>query len=185
MLNYCRGSNSSAKTGVCVRIILMLCAVYVWCGFCSGTAFPGPKQNENTKPGDCIICHGDQKVLPAAHVKTDGMTYKRCLGCHQKTGEAKKPGTLRGKMTSGHMHQLSGISCSDCHGKERPATSPEGQKCLDCHADYKTNLVLTDKALPSPHQSHMGELDCLLCHHVHARSENFCAQCHHWKYSVP
>jgi len=185
VLSYYRKTNSFAKAGVYVRIIIVLCAVCVWCGFCSAIAFAEPKKIENARPGDCIICHGDQKVLPAAHGKTDGMTYQRCLACHQKTGEAKKARTLRGKMTLSHMHQLSGISCSDCHGKERPATGPDGQTCLGCHADYKTKLLLTDKALPTPHQSHMGELDCLLCHHLHARSENFCAQCHHWKYNVP
>ena len=41
------------------------------------------------------------------------------------------------------------------------------------------------KALCNPHDSHMGGLDCLLCRHVHKKSENFCAQCHWWKYTVP
>jgi hypothetical protein len=31
----------------------------------------------------------------------------------------------------------------------------------------------------------MGDLDCGLCHHQHSKSENFCSQCHGWKYLVP
>jgi len=166
-----------------MRSILLAFIAFIWCGIHYSTGYSEPKKVDNVRPGECAACHGDQRILPSGHVKTEEMTYKDCLVCHQKRGDANKPGSLRGKLTISHLHGLAHIDCSECHGKERPIVAPEGQKCLDCHADYRT--VPTDKELSNPHQSHMGDLDCLLCHHAHMKSENFCAQCHWWKYRVP
>ena len=138
-----------------------------------------PKKIEGAAPGDCGVCHGSEKVLPAGHVDTKGMIGAACKGCHQ--GAA----SLRGKMFLSHSHQLNGVTCADCHGIAKPAKPPEQKKCLSCHAEYKKIAIQTDKTLPSPHDSHMGDLDCGLCHHQHSKSENFCSQCHEWKYLVP
>jgi len=39
----------------------------------------------------------------------------------------------------------------------------------------------------NPHTSpHYGmSLDCNLCHHQHAKSENYCSQCHKFDFKVP
>jgi len=138
-----------------------------------------PKKMEGVSPGDCGVCHEGEKVLPAGHVATKGMADATCKGCH-------KGGTnLRGKLPLSHSHQLSAVTCADCHGTTRPAKPLEQKKCLSCHADYKKIAIQTDKTLPPPHDSHMGDLDCGLCHHQHSRSENFCIQCHEWKFLVP
>jgi len=139
-----------------------------------------PKKMEGVAPGDCGVCHGSAKVLPAEHVDTKGMAGATCKGCHK--GRAA---SLRGKMPLSHSHQLNGVTCADCHGITKPAKPSEQKKCLSCHADYKKVAIQTDKTLPHPHDSHMGDLDCGLCHHQHSRSENFCFQCHEWKYLVP
>ena len=139
-----------------------------------------PKRLEGVTPGDCGVCHGSEKVLPAGHVDTKGMARATCMGCH------KGGSSLRGKIPLSHSHQLSTVTCADCHGTTKPAKPPPDQKrCLSCHADYKKIAILTDKTLPDPHDSHMGDLDCGLCHHLHSKSENFCSQCHDWKYLVP
>ena len=139
-----------------------------------------PKKMEGVAPGDCGVCHGSEKVLPAGHVDTKGMAGSTCKGCH-KGAKA----SLRGKMPLSHSHQLNGVTCADCHGITEPAKPPEQKKCVSCHADYKKIIIQTDKTLPPPHDSHMGDLDCGLCHHQHSKSENFCSQCHEWKYLVP
>ena len=139
-----------------------------------------PKKMEGVAPGDCGVCHGSEKVLLAGHVDTKGMAGSTCKGCH-KGAKA----SLRGKMPLSHSHQLNGVICADCHGITEPAKPPEQKKCVSCHADYKKIIIQTDKTLPPPHDSHMGDLDCGLCHHQHSKSENFCSQCHEWKYLVP
>jgi nitrate/TMAO reductase-like tetraheme cytochrome c subunit len=113
------------------------------------------------------------------------MKLSACVDCHSTVNVSKKPGSLRSVITLSHAHQLNGVSCTDCHGEKRPAESPDNQKCIPCHSDYKKGIVRTDKSLPNMHDSHMGDLDCMLCHHVHTKSENFCSQCHWWKYRVP
>jgi len=146
---------------------------------CSGILWAEPKKMEGAAPGDCAVCHGSEKVLPAGHVDMKGMTGAACKGCHRGAT------SLRGKMPLSHSHQLNRVTCAECHGMTKPAKPPEQKKCLSCHADYKKIVIETDKTLPSPHDSHMGDLDCGLCHHQHSKSENFCSQCHGWKYLVP
>jgi hypothetical protein len=168
-----------------IRAALVLFSLCIWCTVSSSAFSAESKKTEDAKPGNCMVCHEGRKVLPAGHVKTDGMRFAECNRCHQKSGDKNKPDDLRGRLSLGHAHQFGGIPCSGCHGEARPLADVDGQKCLNCHADYKSSSKPTDKSIPGPHQSHMGDLDCLLCHHVHTRSENFCGQCHWWKYKVP
>jgi hypothetical protein len=146
---------------------------------CSRILWAEPKNMGGVTPGDCGVCHGSEKVLPVGHVDTKGMAGAACKGCH------KGAASLRGKMPLSHSHQLNGVTCADCHGATRPAKPPEQKKCLSCHPDYKKIAIQTDKTLPPPHDSHMGDLDCGLCHHQHSKSEDFCSRCHEWKYLVP
>jgi len=157
-------------TVITIIILITPCAEILWAG---------PKKMEGVAPGDCGVCHGSEKILPAGHADTKGMVGPDCKECH------KGATSLRGKMSLSHSHQLNGVTCADCHGLTRPAKPPEQKKCLSCHANYKEIATQTDKTLPPPHDSHMGDLDCGLCHHQHSKSENFCSQCHEWKYLVP
>jgi hypothetical protein len=145
-----------------------------------------PQRLEKVAPGDCAACHAQGNGLPPAHIKTDKMDWAQCKNCHKaEAGKAEKPAILWGILPLGHIHLLSGISCTDCHGMARPAQPPETPKCLSCHSDYRNAALQVNKTLPHPHDSHMGDLDCELCHHQHLKSENFCSQCHWWKYLVP
>ena len=155
-------------------------AIIILTTACIGILWAEPKRLEGVSPGDCGVCHGSKKVLPAGHVDVEGMAGAACKECHKGT-----KANLRGKIPLSHSHQLKGVTCADCHGITKPAKPPEQKKCLSCHADYKRATIQTDKTLPPPHDSHMGDLDCGLCHHQHSRSENFCSQCHDWKYLVP
>ena len=149
-------------------------------------ASPEPQRAENAVPGDCAACHGQRKVLPPAHVKTDEMDWAQCKDCHNaEAGKGEQPAILWGTLPLGHIHLLSAITCTVCHGPARPAQPPESPKCLSCHPDYKNAALQANKTLTNPHDSHMGDLDCELCHHQHSKSDNFCSQCHWWKYLVP
>ena len=47
----------------------------------------------------------------------------------------------------------------------------------------KNDLVTTDCKVDDEAAPHNG--DCILCHLQHEKSENYCAQCHNFKFVVP
>ena len=161
--------------GLCLAVLLLV-----------GTAvstMAAPKRIATAKPGDCAACHGSQKVLPQDHKDTKGMSYQGCLECHEKTGAQ----SLRTKLPGSHMHQLSGITCAKCHGKTKAPKEVKMKQCVVCHSTEKI-VEKTAKVKPqNPHESpHYGtNLDCNVCHHQHAKSENFCSQCHKFDFVVP
>ncbi len=170
--------------GACISAAILFC-ISTWDSPPIHFAWAAPKLMEGAAPGDCAACHGNETVLPNGHGETKGMKLQECLGCHKNSEVKEKPGTLWGKIPLGHFHRLSGIACTDCHGTAKPAKAPDTAKCVSCHPEYKKGPLQANKDLQNPHDSHMGDLDCSVCHHQHAKSENFCSQCHYWKYLVP
>ena len=145
-------------------------------------AVAAPKKVPTAKGGDCAACHGQEKVFSPSHVDTKGMGYKDCLGCHDKAGPQK----LAGKLPGSHLHQLNGITCAKCHVTKAPEAVPM-DTCVKCHNPDRL-VEKTAKVKPeNPHTSpHYGNtLDCNACHHQHQKSENFCAQCHKFNFTVP
>ncbi len=149
------------------------------------TAAEKPKRLQNVKqPGQCSACHGKEKALPAEHPDTKGMNYQACLPCHDAAGDQ----TLRTKLPLGHIHMLKGITCEKCHGKAKKQAALTMAQCVACHGSTDKLAEKTAKVKPeNPHTSpHYGtSLDCNVCHHQHGKSENFCSQCHNFKYKVP
>ncbi len=142
-----------------------------------------PQRIGNAKPGNCKECHGAEKVLPNGHTDTNSMVFKDCLICHP----LDKKGSLRTKITGSHIHNLAGVTCDGCHDKKDKQESVEFERCLMCH-EIDRIVAKTSKIKPTnPHTSpHYGkDLDCNLCHHQHAKSENYCNQCHDFKFVVP
>ncbi len=142
-----------------------------------------PKMIKDAKPGDCAACHGPVNILPEKHNDTTNMNLDQCNDCHGKD-IAKN---LRRKIPLSHLHLLSDISCSDCHGKKKKETSLSSDDCHTCHDGFDAIVSLTSSIEPNPHDSHYGEMDCDVCHHLHSPSENFCNQpgCHTIYYVVP
>ncbi|MBU2549375.1 MAG: cytochrome c3 family protein [Proteobacteria bacterium] len=142
----------------------------------------GPSRLETAPPGDCVACHGSKRVLPADHGETKKMARKDCLECHEE-----KTKSLRTRMPLSHTHWLGHVSCAECHPSGTSGPAPSTNQCLECHGSFETVARATRGMDPDPHNSpHYGmKLDCDLCHHQHAKSENFCAQCHSWTLSVP
>lgn len=141
-----------------------------------------PLRTADVQPGDCSACHAAKQVLPQGHADTKGTLLGTCTACH-KDDEAP----ITCKMPSSHAHMLSGVSCRACHGDTQPFTAVEMGTCVSCH-DIDALVKSTDKGENgvNPHTSHYGpELDCNLCHHQHAASEFFCAQCHDFPNVTP
>ena len=78
---------------------------------------------------------------------------------------------------AGKAHQDAKVTCQACHKdqKNKPADSAT---CLNCHGGYKTVAARTAQTKPNPHESHMGELRCTLCHSMHKASKVYCNECH-------
>jgi uncharacterized CHY-type Zn-finger protein len=164
--------------GITIVFVLFFVAVLT-----ASTLFAAPKRLPTAKAGNCVACHGTQKVLPADHPATKSMTFKDCLGCHEKTGPQK----LEGKLPGSHLHMLGGITCGKCHKNVKKAEAVSMEQCAACHNPEKL-AEQTAKVKPSnPHTSpHYGtSLDCNVCHHQHQKSENFCSQCHDFNFPVP
>ena len=147
-------------------------------------ALAEPLRAPKAAGNDCVACHGTQKVLGARHKATQAMKMADCVGCHER----KTDDTLLGRLNGSHLHQLQGVGCDGCHGKGAKREPVEKEQCLSCHGSGDKVAALTAQVKPqNPHNSkHYGtELDCNLCHQQHRKSEDYCAECHDFKFKVP
>jgi len=160
-------------------ILVFLTVVFVLGAGSAGRGLADP-----TKPGDCAACHGDESVLPEGHVPTADMDTEGCLACHGKA----TPLTLRSKMPLSHFHSLSGVTCQDCHGENETPQALSTEQCLICHGTLEDLAARTSDSKPeNPHSTPHGPtyVACDLCHKQHAKSENFCFECHDFEFVVP
>ena len=174
-------SRTGATKIICFLGIVACCLLQLTAAVQGVSA--APKQVPGAKAGDCGACHGKDKVLPDSHPDTKAMDWKACKACHQGDKMA-----LAGKMPGSHVHQLTGVNCVGCHGKTEKPEALEMDKCVACHGSTAKLAEKTAKVKPeNPHTSpHYGtELDCNLCHRQHAKSENYCNQCHSFNFRVP
>ena len=82
-------------------------------------------------------------------------------------------------------HKGLAIDCTGCHKENPPKEKAPSSACMGCHGDYKRMGGKTEKRNPNPHDSHIEELDCGECHHIHKASENYCGTCHKFEFKVP
>ena len=85
-------------------------------------------------------------------------------------------------------HVAKGLQCAVCHGPDQKnLQEPTTETCTACH-NVKVLVAKTKNVKPqNPHVSphYQDQLECTNCHHMHEASENFCAQCHDFKFNVP
>lgn len=82
------------------------------------------------------------------------------------------------------------LSCQTCHGTNTPTEMADQAACIKCHGQYKGKVVPNADYNPdrnprrpvievNPHDSHLGDVRCTLCHREHSKSpETACHQCH-------
>jgi len=80
-------------------------------------------------------------------------------------------------------HVSKDITCDGCHGKDLPKAGDtvENPKCLECHGPADKLIAKTaPKDFPdrNPHESHLGEIGCTVCHAGHTESKIYCLECH-------
>jgi hypothetical protein len=90
-----------------------------------------------------------------------------------------------------HLHAKAKIDCAGCHGKELPLLDAkvENDRCLACHGPREQLIRKTapaDFPQRNPHDSHVGDVNCTVCHHAHSASSSFCLTCHNYfKQNIP
>jgi hypothetical protein len=89
---------------------------------------------------------------------------------------ATAPGSGHGYLIDKHI--AAGLSCVVCHRDAPPPKAPAMTVCTSCHGTYSQIAAKTASDQPNPHASHLGEIPCAACHHVHRASESLCDQCH-------
>lgn len=93
------------------------------------------------------------------------------------------PGSGHGFLIDKHIG--AGLNCASCHHDAPPPKAPAMAACVGCHGSYQQIAAKTAALQPNPHASHVGEIPCASCHHVHKASEVFCDQCHAFGMSPP
>jgi hypothetical protein len=78
-------------------------------------------------------------------------------------------------------HLKRGATCADCHGTSVPSPGAlvDMSSCLKCHGSYDKVAALTQSlGGRNPHDAHIGQLDCTVCHHGHSEPVLYCSNCH-------
>ena len=83
-------------------------------------------------------------------------------------------------------HKNAGVNCDGCHKENPPSKPAPTSVCTDCHGDYAKIAEKTQNVKPqNPHESHLGDVECEKCHHLHKPSVNYCGSCHNFGFKVP
>jgi len=82
-----------------------------------------------------------------------------------------------------HLHAKAMVGCGGCHGKQAPLANStvENSRCLGCHGPQAALATKSkSKIFPerNPHESHLGNVACSVCHHAHTASRSYCLECH-------
>ncbi len=76
-----------------------------------------------------------------------------------------------------YAHLSRGMTCQTCHQTATPNAHPSMQTCIDCHPDTVPAIGAKRRG-STPHNAHLGFLNCFQCHHGHEPFQLFCNRCH-------
>lgn len=152
-------------------------------GKASANAFSARMHAAHAKKGaalDCSACHkvvlDKSFALPgrASIGAADGATLEALREITRGYAEGTNLDSI---------HARKGIDCAGCHGAALPQLDdkPATARCLACHGSYAELAAKTpgqDHASRNPHRSHLGEINCTVCHKAHQVSETYCLDCH-------
>ncbi len=82
-------------------------------------------------------------------------------------------------------HAAASLNCNACHMESPPAKQPDNAACAKCHGSAADLATKTAADQPNPHESHLGDIPCASCHHIHRASETYCAKCHNFDMKTP
>lgn len=156
--------NFFKKKGLMILLLLILV----------GTVTAAASLKASEKPSFCASCHiikphyqswESGPLLAAKHGNKD----VKCLDCHSRT--------LPEKMEEGFKYVTGQYQDPLKEGEFSK------QECLKCHQkDQQKMIEATNFDHGNPHDSHLGDVDCNLCHKMHRQSEVYCVQCHDFEW---
>ncbi|CAG0942951.1 Fumarate reductase flavoprotein subunit [Anaerolineae bacterium] len=77
-----------------------------------------------------------------------------------------------------YAHLSRGMTCQTCHTTWSPTDArPANSTCIDCHPDSVPAAGVRRRG-STPHNAHIGVLNCFQCHHSHRSFELYCTRCH-------
>ncbi|WP_211204082.1 cytochrome c3 family protein [Deferribacteres bacterium DY0037] len=173
----------------------------------SVNVLPSEHEKVNFQVAACTECHVKEDVLQAdpfaagMHIKHAGEA--ECNVCHVMQG-ASPFGLQKGRIgepteelelitekvvhwqTSQDLdnrHAKAEVFCNGCHGIALPefASEVSNVTCLGCHGELKALQKKTESAEHkdmNPHKSHLGDIACTVCHHIHTEQTAYCVNCH-------
>jgi len=126
------------------------------------------------RPEFCATCHIMDPYLES-WVSSDYGAYAHavqevtCLECHVPTVQQQVDELVvyvKGDFTVPLEElEVADEFCYDCHLEDE-------------HTSLEEVIQLTADLALNPHDSHLGRLECDLCHKMHGFSEDYCADCH-------
>ncbi|MCX7965147.1 MAG: cytochrome c3 family protein [Syntrophorhabdaceae bacterium] len=137
---------------------------------------------------ECMMCH----TFTANKFGISG--YKGFLGKLSKEDLEKIKDIFvswSGSKNTDAIHGKANILCSGCHEKNLPSTGDtvENDRCLICHGPLDALKKRSEpKDFPdrNPHNSHLGDIACTVCHKAHSISTVYCLGCHgNFKMKIP
>jgi hypothetical protein len=135
-------------------------------------------------PGDCWSCHGSDEASLFGLLGTNRGSDAEVSRDKVERMESYFK-SWAGSAYLDCSHGEHGTDCSDCHSGYFPEGPASMTACMECHGSYSGLSVTTGDADPNPHASHLGEIDCGLCHKSHEDSVLVCNQCHNYNLVVP
>ena len=77
-------------------------------------------------------------------------------------------------------HVAKSMDCASCHLVKKPEPFAEvpAENCTKCHPRKMLVEKYASLGPRNPHQNHLGETDCDICHKGHSAPEVYCEQCH-------
>jgi hypothetical protein len=138
---------------------------------------------------DCLTCHTwvAKKGFGLFKQKGSwGMPSKEDYALLKKTVNA-----WAGSSYLDDLHGRKNVTCSGCHGGQLPREDDtvENSRCLSCHGGAEKLAEKTknsDDPRQNPHKSHLGGVNCTVCHKSHGKSLVYCLGCHtQFKMKIP
>ena len=76
-------------------------------------------------------------------------------------------------------HVARGVTCQNCHPGQKPTNEVDMSTCLKCHGgSYAALAKQTESDDINPHDTHLGEAQCVTCHSGHKLPKLSCDNCH-------
>lgn len=149
--------------------LILMMLVFVLGGISAGVLLKTSKE-----PSFCASCHiikphyqswNEGPLLAAKHADQN----VECLDCHEQS--------ISEKVREGAIYVVGNY--------ENPLEERDfaREDCLECHQENWNQIVAaTNFTASNPHDNHLGEIDCNLCHKMHRESEVYCVQCHEFEW---